>query len=427
MIAKDIKWSWVILAAVTFIMFLEAAILKGFSVLLPDLKEQLSSQTWVIGSLISIITGWGYVVGLSAGPLKKRFGARVCLMVSGLVSSCGLIICACATNVNLLLLGMIPTGFMLFQENVSVGIIPEYFEKYYDLAVSIYCFNTSSAIIISPLFTQMFLDIYGWRGTALMLCGLNMHSILCGALVTHQEHQIPRQLEKHELLPTRHDDISHKDDQSSKSGFKIFKTVFKTFSFNLLTSIPFIARVILPAIVYGWTFASWLIYIVSFALSNGASMKQSAVVATCGGIGNAIIKIVLPYLNSILTYRQLMYIASFVMAVSLGLTTVFYGVIGMSLASFFFCSGIGIIGTVLYFAIKEVVDEDQYTNAVAWYHVFYGFAMIGGALVTGLIFDTTGSFILSFTLLAAVSLLIAVSLGLEEIWAAVNKNKNIQI
>ncbi len=59
----DTKFSWFILTMVTFIVFLEAGIVKAFAVLLPDLKEHLSSQTWIIGSCISIIYGLGFVTG----------------------------------------------------------------------------------------------------------------------------------------------------------------------------------------------------------------------------------------------------------------------------------------------------------------------------------------------------------------------------
>ena len=60
---KDNAKSWLVLGVVTFSVFLEIGIIKGFSVLLPDLKEQLGTQTWVIGSSIAIITGFGYFLG----------------------------------------------------------------------------------------------------------------------------------------------------------------------------------------------------------------------------------------------------------------------------------------------------------------------------------------------------------------------------
>ena len=60
---KDGKWSWIVLSMLTLIVFLEVGTIKGLSVLLPDMKEQLSSSTWIVGSCISIIIGSGYFVG----------------------------------------------------------------------------------------------------------------------------------------------------------------------------------------------------------------------------------------------------------------------------------------------------------------------------------------------------------------------------
>ena len=57
--------SWSVLFIVTLYCCLEIGIIKGFSVLLPDLKEQLSSSTRLVGSAIGIINAWGYVLGKS--------------------------------------------------------------------------------------------------------------------------------------------------------------------------------------------------------------------------------------------------------------------------------------------------------------------------------------------------------------------------
>ena len=60
---KDNIRSWIVLSVVTFSLFLEVGLVKSFSVLLPDITEQLSTSTWVVGSSISIILGWGSFVG----------------------------------------------------------------------------------------------------------------------------------------------------------------------------------------------------------------------------------------------------------------------------------------------------------------------------------------------------------------------------
>ena len=60
---KDGKWSWLVLCMVSLTVFLEMGTIKGLSVLLPDMKEELSTHTWIVGSCIAIITGMGYGLG----------------------------------------------------------------------------------------------------------------------------------------------------------------------------------------------------------------------------------------------------------------------------------------------------------------------------------------------------------------------------
>ena len=269
---------------------------------------------------------------------------------------------------------------MLLQENVAAGMIPEHFKKYYNIAVNVYLFGTAIAIIISPLLTQMFLDLFGWRGATLMLCGINMQSIVAGAILKRS-----RSNQEEQLLVLR-DQIS--DDQNAdakpNSGcLKILKEIRKAFDVKLLVSLAYFVRVFVPSIANGYLMTSWLIYTISFALSNGASLKESTVVATWGGIGVAIIRLALPYLNSVMFYKHLMYISTVAMAVSFCLTTVFTSVAGMSACSLVFGLAFGMFSTEIYVALKDTAKEDQYYNAISWAHLAYGFAAVTGASLTG--------------------------------------------
>ena len=55
--------AWRVLGVVTLTMSQAVGILKGFSVLIPDIKEQLDTSTWIVGSAIAAITLWGYLLG----------------------------------------------------------------------------------------------------------------------------------------------------------------------------------------------------------------------------------------------------------------------------------------------------------------------------------------------------------------------------
>ena len=260
-----------------------------------------------------------------------------------------------------------------------MGIVPEYFEKYYNTAVNVYCFGTSLAVIVSPLLTTMFLDKYGWRGAILMLCGLNLHSVPFGGFLKHNTSEKLKQSKKNTPLPSGTQNATH--EESSK--MRLSSSILKKFDIMLLTSVPFVARVMVPALVCGYTFGGWLIYIVSYALSHGSSIKEASFVSTCGGIGLAIIRIVMPFLSNIITYRQLLYISSFTMAIALALTTVFHTVAALCVTSLVYGMCHGVFGTQIYIAARDVTKEEQYVNAISWYHLVFGFSIVIGTTVTG--------------------------------------------
>ena len=264
-------------------------------------------------------------------------------------------------------------GFMLLQENIAVGIVPEYFDRYYSIAVNVYCFGSGLAVIVFPLMVQTFLDLYGWRGALLLLSGLSFQSFLCGAIVKHSK---VTNNEKISLVPKG----TNGTDTISKGTLGMF---LRKIDDNLLTSPPFIARVIIPGIVNGYTWAGWVIYIISFALSTGASMKEASVVASCGGIGLMIIRIILPLLNQVVTYRKLLYISSVIMTTSLVMPTFTRTVAGLCITSLMYCIGNGMLCSELYVAVKDTADATQYVSGIAWYHLFSGFAMTFGGVITG--------------------------------------------
>ncbi|XP_072028797.1 monocarboxylate transporter 6-like [Amphiura filiformis] len=406
MAEKDNAKSWIVLIGVTFTIFFVVGSIKSLGVLLPVLTEQLTRDTWVIGSCVSLMVAWGYTVGLLTNTLVGRFGPRVVAVSCAIISNVGLIVCACAENAYTFLFGILLAGFLLIQENIMLGIVPHYFDKHYKTAVSIYCCATAFAITIMPMLTQMFLSTYGWRGALLLTSGIGLHTIPFSALLHSEKTQEQNQIEMKPLIRKSDDSKTKNRDDTTKTSHMILR---------LFVNKPFLARVLVPGFVYGYVFNGWLIYIVSFAVANGASLKESSIVASCGGIGVLIIRTSLPSLNHRLTYKHIMYSSSCLGAVSLILTSLLTSVVGMSLSSILFGMAIGALGAEIYIISKDVADEDQYYNVIALFHLFWGCASIVSGVVTGSIYDVTSSFTLSFDILAAVFLVPAISIGLEDL------------
>ncbi len=57
----DKGWSWLVCVGSVTAMFLETGTVKALGVLLPVLREQFTTKTWIIGLVISLVPGFGAV------------------------------------------------------------------------------------------------------------------------------------------------------------------------------------------------------------------------------------------------------------------------------------------------------------------------------------------------------------------------------
>ena len=60
-IMKDSGWSWIVSVGAFVAIMLETGMVKCLGILLPELREQFSTDTCVIGLAISLVPGFGAV------------------------------------------------------------------------------------------------------------------------------------------------------------------------------------------------------------------------------------------------------------------------------------------------------------------------------------------------------------------------------
>ena len=269
---------------------------------------------------------------------------------------------------------------MLLQEIIAQGIIPEYFEKYFEIAVGIYSSGAALGIIVLPIGTQMLLDIYGWRGSLLLLSGLLFHSVPFTALIRFQESEE----QKYNIIFNSIDSAPDEALEEDTHTTNMLNKVFRTFGFSLVSRMCFVTRVLVLSLVAGYTLTGWMIYMVSFAISNGASLKEATIVVTSGGIGMLLSRIIgIPILHKFMTYKQLLYTSSATMALSLSLVTVFTSLKGLNILSLIFGAAFGIFGTEIFISAKFNSEETENIQAMAWYGLGDGTASLLSGFVTG--------------------------------------------
>ncbi|XP_071796126.1 monocarboxylate transporter 4-like [Asterias amurensis] len=70
---------------------------------------------------------------------------------------------------------------------ITKHLIGSYFNKSITTAYAVSSIGNSFVFVAFVPLIQLFLDIYGWRGTMLLIGGLSLHIALCGALMKPHE------------------------------------------------------------------------------------------------------------------------------------------------------------------------------------------------------------------------------------------------
>ncbi len=251
-----------------------------------------------------------------------------------------------------------------------------------------------------PIVTQSLLDIYGWRGALLILSGLAFHSVPFGAFLSSynqsKEHNkdVYQQLfgSNHSLTSTQRNfrklSLPNKSTSNHRSCFgslleSRLRHIGDVFGVSLLKKFAYIVEVFVPGFVWGFTIISWMIYVVSMAVSKGLTNRQGSIIASSSGVGMVFIRLVIPLLHTSMTYKQLLYTSSVVTAISLSMTTLFDSYVALNIISLFIGLGIGCLGGELYISARMNSEDSEHYHAIAWLHVAYGTGSILCGVITG--------------------------------------------
>ncbi|XP_072020273.1 monocarboxylate transporter 12-like [Amphiura filiformis] len=352
---KDSGWSWVVCCGSFIAFLLETGIVKALRLLLPSLKEQFSTNTWVIGLIISLAPGFGAITSFS-------FGA----------------------------------------EAITTAALPIYFDKFYDTSNGITHAGISISFMILPPLTQFLLDTYGWRGTLLILGGLNLHLVLCGALLR------PLKISKIDYNHDSINDLSLKRTAfTSTTLVNKLKNLVQYMDPDLLKRSSFL-NLLCMVTTSGYCFTGWVIYFVPHCEDLGFLPFKSALLATIGGVGYLAGTIVFPIAGRVLSAKTILYVSAVVMTLALATDSVmrvFNSYIGIMLSSFAVNIGFAVSFCCVFKELVVVVEEDKLSNAVNWIFVGYSIGSISSGFLSGWLYDRFGNYIKSFLFLSVVSAL----------------------
>ncbi|XP_072019838.1 monocarboxylate transporter 12-like [Amphiura filiformis] len=417
----DHGWAWLVCYGAFTALLLETGTVKALGVLLPDLREQFTTHTWIVGLMISLVPGFGAVTCPLAGALSKRFSGRYTVMIFSFISSMGFIIGSLAPSVPVLLVSLVIAGFSIGAEVIVMGEMAKYFDENYSLANAFSQSGLSVGVMIMPLLTQLLRDIYGWRGTMLILGGINLHMIISGALLRPINQSLSNfhdddDDEFHIYQSTEPNNELHQTQYSQKCAGEQPKSLFENVLYYIDLKL-FINSHFVSLIIYnfgnGYCLTGWVIYLVPFGLDIGLAPYKATSLSTFGGIGNLIGNLVFPFVNRRFSSKTILYLTTAISGLALAVNPIFelfHSYVGLMFASAVFGCGRGMAIVALYQIVKECIEDDRLTNAVMWVNVSYSLGSVASGFLSGWAYDATGNYTTSFCILSAFTILTLVPL-----------------
>jgi predicted MFS family arabinose efflux permease len=262
-------------------------------------------------------------------------------------------------------------GFSFGAEGMSIAVLQDYFDRYYDAANAIVHAGASIGIMVMPLLTQFLLQVYGWRGALLIIGGLNCHILVCGGLIRPVQSMDP-------------DNNIESDKKRGQREFT-FPNIIHILDFKLFKNVTFISLICIN-FGKGYFYNSWLIYLVPHSLDTGFQPYQASTIATFGGVGHLVGSLSFLLVVQKLSKQKIIYLSICLASLSLGidpLLTASHAYVGLMLTSFTLNMGMSWNACVLYSTLGGIVEEDEYCSAVNYLFAMYSMGSLASGFFTG--------------------------------------------
>ncbi|XP_043539308.1 monocarboxylate transporter 13 [Chiloscyllium plagiosum] len=382
----DGGWGWVIVLSAFLMSALVFGVIRSFGVFFVAFVEYFSEAS----STVSWITSTAIAIQQFSSPiasaLSNYFGARSVVMLGGFLSSLGLVLACLATNLIHLYLSIgLLSGFgwaLVFTP--SVAAVSRYFNKRRTLAMGMAFTGVGiGSFVFSPLF-QYLIDEYMWQGALLIIAGMMLNLMVCGALIR------PLTL-KEDLVRA----MAPGEDSLCCQGAR--NVIFDLLDLSLLRHWPFLTLVLSVTLINAGYFVPY-VHFVAHAQSIGFDEYQAAFLMSVAGVMDLIGRLLSGWFSDLRKLRLVHILILWTMLTGLSLLAIPLGrtypvlmLIGMAYG---FCAGA--LTPVVFSLLPEIVGIGRIYGALGLLQMLESVGGLLGAPISGWLRDATGNYTASF-------------------------------
>lgn len=387
--------AWRVLAVIFLALFFLGGARNTFAVFYKPIAED---QGWSRGALAGAVTLSQFVLGIAfvaAGLAVDRLGPRKVVPLFALLQLGGNLIVARATH-----LWHIYAGFgivMAMASGIGAGpflaIAARWFQQHRGLAIAIGTSASQAGVVVFSPINSLLIDSIGWRWTFALLGGLSSAMLLAASRLLY------RRPEEVGLLPYGARPIV----EVSGSGAPAPPVAAPSRS----PAAGVLRRPDLWLVILVYIGANLATGVVLFHLVNYASDRNLSAVAAAGTLAvlSAVSvggRLVIGVLGDRVRLAALLSLSIASIAIPTGLLPLFSGVSGIYIAAAVFGIGLGGIVVLQTLIPRAMFGERSLGSMLGIVLLAANIGAGSGALLGGVIFDSTGSYTVAF--LAAASL-----------------------
>ncbi|XP_038049553.1 monocarboxylate transporter 12-like [Patiria miniata] len=414
--AQDGGWGFVVVIATSMCFFLCAGMTRCVGVLYSSLKGEFDSSAAMTGALASIVIACAHFICPVGAIICRRLGSRGTMILGGSTTAACLFISAWARTIYQMYALFMVAGFGLGLVMVSgLVAVAERFKKYYKAAVGVASAGVGVGLVVSPLLLQLLLDTYGWRGTMLITAGITCNICVGGALfrplkslkkVGEQSERvgsyttIPMQQlnqEQHDEPTTRRPRVKLKQQRKCPS---LITSIAKSLGLDLFLSNCSFTFFCWINLLANMPYICYIVFIFPRASAIGISDQASSLVLSAFGIASIFGRLASGFLVNWKFSSIKVYAAALLICCG--------GTLLTQLESFwsFVISGVimgfftGVMQALTVVVVSKFVGKDNIGAGIGICYCINGIGDLVGPIMTGGIFDVTGSYPAVFYFLA---------------------------
>ncbi|PAA86465.1 hypothetical protein BOX15_Mlig011250g2 [Macrostomum lignano] len=183
--APDGGWGWMVLLAGHCMHILAGGLDRASGVFYREILKELQQSSASTAGFSALLFASRFMSGPITGVLCKYFGCRRVMMAGGVTSFLGMLLSSFCRSLSLIYLTLgcmtgVGNGLAYTSGLLAVN---DYFSRRKATALGLATAGTGVGSFVLPLLTQYLIQVYSFRGCMLILSGLSLNLVVCGALL----------------------------------------------------------------------------------------------------------------------------------------------------------------------------------------------------------------------------------------------------